>query len=306
MPAWRWCELELHNTGGVVSQASMSAVEVNHADIEGLVQGVKLPPQPRIVLMIHDEMKNEEPNFHKISDWLSRDAALSAKVLKVINSPIFGVGRKITSLSQALALMGLRRFHSTVVTSSLREALGGRDEVTERLWEHSVHVAGLCARIAQRSRKASPEEAYMVGLFHDSAAPLLLKKFPGYIEVVEMLVARGGDIPAYEERQFNTDHALVGSIMARSWGLEPAVTEAIRYHHSDDRNVFTNATSSCLWAIIRLADQLSREVAEEGQNRDAESDAWEQLKKQISEELDFDANDFADLRETAADLVGRM
>lgn len=285
-------------SGAVVNQEDEKA-------LASLVQGVKLPPQPRIVLAINEELKLADPSFAKIADLATKDAALSAKILKIINSPYYAVGRAINTIKQALALLGIRNFQTIVITSSLKEIMGGNDEVTEMLWDHSLLVACLGRAIAQKVRGVDPESAYLTGLFHDAAVPLLMKKFGGYIEVLEMEVARGGKIEEFEQAKFNTPHAVVGYMLARTWGVADEVTEAIKFHHSDNLSIYSNPTARVLGAVLMLADQLARETSEDNALKDQDP-MWTLTQAQVLAELQLDANDLVDLREAASELSGMV
>jgi putative nucleotidyltransferase with HDIG domain len=285
-----------------------SGAAVNQDDekaLASLVQGVKLPPQPRIVLAINEELKLADPSFAKIADLATKDAALSAKILKLINSPYYAVGREINTIKQALALLGIRNFQSIVITSSLKEIMGGNDEMTEMLWDHSLLVACLGRAIAQKVRGVDPESAYLTGLFHDAAIPLLMKKFGGFIEVLEMVVARGGKIAEFEQTKFSTHHAVVGRMLARSWGVADEVTEAIQFHHEDSLSMYSSSTARMLGAVLMLADQLARETSEDNEFKDQDP-VWTLIRSQVLTELQLDENDLVDLREVASELSGMV
>ena len=266
-----------------------------------VVEGVRLPPQPKIILAIQQELRKEDPSFPKIADLLSKDAALSAKVLKVVNSPLFSSGQEIDSISRALSRLGLMNFFTIVLMSSLKDALGN-DPLANRLWEHSEIVAALCREIARKTRVVDPEYAYMAGLFHDAAMPILLKKFDHYEEVMEKVVSTGGDIQAYEVNRGSTHHAVVSYLLARSWGLPDEVIEAIQFHHTDNVQVFSDR-SRTLGCVLMLADQLGRESAPWGTGTPEEADCWQGVYAQIQLELGIDEDDIKDFRESAAEIA---
>lgn len=286
-------------------QSSTAVTQEDEKALANLVQGVKLPPQPRIVLAINEELKLTDPSFAKISELASKDAALAAKILKVINSPYYAVGHEIKTIKQALALLGIRNFQTIVITSSLKEIMGGNDEVTEMLWDHSLLVACLGRAIAQKVRGVDPESAYLAGLFHDAAVPLLMKKFGGYIEVLEMEVARGGKIAEFEQTKFKAHHAVAGFLLARSWGVADDVVEAIQFHHVDNLALYTNPSARMLGAVLMLADQMARETSQDNELKDQDP-IWKLMEPQVLAELQLDGNDLVDLREVASELSGMV
>ena len=272
--------------------------------ITDLVEGVKLPPQPKVIMAINREIQKDDPSFARISELISHDAALSAKVLKVVNSPYFSGGRNITSINTALSRLGLNNFFCVVLSSCLKDAMGV-DEVTERLWDHTLLVAKLCEEIARKCRDVSLEQAYIAGLFHDASIPLLMQKHKSFIEVLEMTVARGGEIDLFEEQNFSTNHALISYLLARSWGLPEAVVNAIRFHHTFDLEAFTDEGSKTLGAILMLADHFSRVVAEENRETHYSDRAWDRVSPQVLAVLGLYEDDMADLQDVATEYAGR-
>lgn len=268
-----------------------------------LLEGVRLPPKPTIVVAISNEAGKQVPDFPKIAALLEQDPAMVAKVLKIINSPLFGMKGEVTSIRTALSLMGLQNFYTMVVTTAAQDALGFSGDEAEELWQHSLHVARLCQEIGKDVMGVSPEEAYLLGLFHDGAIPVLLTMYPLYKEIIERVVTIGGDITAIEEEKFNTHHAAVGAYLARSWGLPAHLYKAIRFHHADSLELFVDVKDKKLAAVLMLADFLARCVHAEGANEDSGSERWENLLAEIQQILKFDQKKINAFQEQAIDLA---
>jgi HD-like signal output (HDOD) protein len=268
-----------------------------------LLKGVRLPPQPTVVASISTELAKEHPDFRTISRLLEQDPAMVSKVLQTINSPLFSLRREVTSIRTALSMLGLKNFYSMVVTSAVQDALGFKGREAEELWAHSLHVAKLCEEIAGQVGWVSSEEAYLVGLFHDGAVPVLVTKFPLYKEIVERVVAVGGDIASIEEEKFNTHHAVVGGLLARSWGLPPHIYKTIRFHHADSLSIFgEDKKTLSLAAVLMLSDYLSRCVYSNGECEDCHSERWNNLQAEIENALNIDFEIVVSFREKALEL----
>ena len=263
-----------------------------------LVEGIKLPPQPKIILAINREIQSDSASIQRIAELVSQDAALSAKVLKVVNSPLFGVRQEIDSINFAVSRMGMKNFYCVVLSSCLRDSMG-IDKKTERLWQHTALVAKLCESIAKKVSGVAPEKAYMVGLFHDAAIPIIAKKYKTAYETLEKVAIQGGDINTFEEQAYGTRHAVIGYLLARSWGLPDDVAEAIQYHHTTDLSLFPDAASAQLGRILMLADHLSREAAEENEDTDFQDPVWNNIEADVLSDLGLDEDNMLDLRETA-------
>ncbi len=254
-----------------------------------LVEGVKLPAQPKIVLTINNELQKAEPSFARIGEYVEQDAALSAKVLKIVNSPFYNSGKKVDSLKRAVTRLGVMNFYSIVLVSCLKDISGRGDPAKEQLWRHTEYVAKMCSYLAKTSRSSSPEYAYMLGLFHDAALPILLDKYPGYRDVFSMEFSSGGEIEAFESEHFASSHAVIGYMLAKSWGLPAEIIEAIHHHHADDLNVFSSKKSRKLGAVIILIDHMARsQQACITVDSCPNESAWPALFEQIKEELGLD------------------
>lgn len=263
-------------------------------DAFNIVQGVKLPPQPKILMALNQELQQPEPSFNKINELLSKDAALSAKLLKLANSPSFSNGKKLDSIERALTRLGLMNFYTIVLNSSLKECLGNNPN-SEKLWEHTQVVSSIAREIAEISKAASPEYAYMAGLFHDAAIPLILEKDENYIHVVEMDTRIGGEVSRFEAEhtQIHTDHATVGNLLARSWSLPEDVCEAILFHHTNDFDILSNGDSRALTMILTFADMLARKACMAEHNESTEDDP--RTIAFICEDLNLDRDDLSEL-----------
>ena len=290
------------------SQMCVEAIEnIDFGQAQTLVESIKLPPQPQIVMSINKELQRDEPSFRVISDYVVKDAALAAKVLKLVNSSAFSRGKKVDSIQRAMARPGMMNFYTIVLSSCLREAVGGSSELEELFWEHSEVVAGLSSEIAKRSRVASPEQAYLAGLFHDASLPILVRQFPQFEKVVEMVTSTGGNVLKYEEAHLPTHHTVVSYLLCKSWGLPPVIAEAIQFHHSNNLDVFADPDARKLGAVLILADHLSRSH-HACLNRDSfpGDPDWPALFEQICDELGLDEDDLEDYWLYGQELAGSV
>jgi HD-like signal output (HDOD) protein len=226
-----------------------------------IVKKVELPSQPTIVLEINKEMGSESPNFKKIADLVGQDAALTAKVINVINSPFFGVSRKVDSISQALTLMGVKNFFKIILTTALREAISG-DGSSEIFWFHSIKTAVAAEHIASGLRAVlstddiSPDMAYLAGLFHDCAIPILAKRSADYLKYAQYFISHKVNISHAEEKMISSDHCVIGHLMAKSWSISDAVCKAILYHHEKNLEAHDGIPIK-LVALLKMADYLA-------------------------------------------------
>jgi len=231
------------------------------AQAQKIVKKVELPSQPTIVLEINKEMGSDSPNFKKIADLISQDASLTAKVINVINSPFFGISRKVDSIPQALTLMGVQNFFKIILTTALREAISG-DGASEIFWHHSIKTAIAAEFIAKRLRatlsadEITTDMAYLAGLFHDCATPILAKRSADYQKYAQYFVSHKVNISQVEEKMISSDHCVIGHLMAKSWSVSDAVCKAILYHHEKKLEA-QDGIPIKLVAVLKMADYLA-------------------------------------------------
>lgn len=183
-----------------------------------IVSKINLPAQPTIVAEINKELNQEHPDFQNISKLVSQDASMAARVINVINSPFFGLARKVNSITQALTLMGLENFRKVILTACLQEKFEGANETDKVFWAHSVHTAVIAESLATSNRAmlvaegVTPDQAYMAGLFHDISIPILLKRSADYAPFTGVAMSHKSDIIEEEDRLVGSDHCVVGGV----------------------------------------------------------------------------------------------
>lgn len=182
-----------------------------------------------------EEMRRDEPDLNRVATAIQSDPGLAGAMLKVVNSPSFGLARKATSVSQALGILGLRNISNIASGVALRQSMNQSAQGMERFWDTAEKVALICAELARRLRGIPHDEAYTVGLFHDCGIPLLMQRHPNYREVLALANNGGGtSFQAVEEEQIGTHHCAVGYFIARSWHLPETISQAILWHHHPD------------------------------------------------------------------------
>ncbi|MFZ2161931.1 MAG: HDOD domain-containing protein [Sideroxyarcus sp.] len=234
------------------------------AHVEKILGGISLPSCPAILMSIMSESRKDEPDFNQISDLVSSDAGISASVLKLVNSPAFRRSTNIGSIRQAVAVLGLKKVMLAVNAMFLRSSVTATHPAAkvflEKFWEKSSHTAASAMKLAKLFPGVSGEDAYTLGLFHDSGVPVLMQRFPELALDSALYEADWESIHRNEETKFGTNHAIVGNLLARNWGLPAHICQTILHHH--DLGVFTNedhpATSEVrnFIAVLILAEHL--------------------------------------------------
>lgn len=210
----------------------MKTAVANDKDVELALKGVRIPPCPDILMQLMTELRDPGVSGKQISTLIGRDVGLAAAVVRSANSPLFGAARKLDSIDDAIRMLGFGSLTNIVQEAMLRNAIPDSSATLERFWDNSRYTAAASALLARRTGAVRAETAYTFGLFHDCGIPLLVKRFPDYkriLGVANQTTDRW--FTAVEDEAFNTNHATIGYILARSWGLSEAITQAILCHH---------------------------------------------------------------------------
>lgn len=214
-----------------------------------------LPTLPAYVMDLNALLSSPTVDLKKVAKVLRTDPSLSAQVLRLCNSALFGLRRRVISIEQAAILLGTERLRTLVLTCSLMQFAGKRVPSAQLVvfWQHSFLSALLSERIARQIDYFEKEQAYLSGLLHD------IGQLPLCILVMEE-EARGRRLPPAEwadnlvvEREyFGMDHCKVGRWMAVAWNFMPSFVDVFEYHHSPERAEH----DPYLVGIVAAADQF--------------------------------------------------
>lgn len=271
-------------------------------EMEKTLKGIVIPPRPQILLKLEKEMRRDDPDQPAIVRLIGADVGLSAAILKTVNSPFFGLNNRISSVANAINLLGLNATQRIVTGLALRNSVGGQGRSLERFWDSAEKVAGIAAYIASTLPRGPRDDAYTFGLFHDIGIPMLMQKFPDYrqtLAMAETIVDR--PLTALEDERHATNHATLGYLIGKGWFLPAVICEAILYHH--DATVFDDGASASpqaltLIAIGRLAEHLHDEYLRMRANPE-----WYRVGSRALDHLGLSETEYLDLREELAILV---
>ncbi len=228
---------------------------------EKILASIRIPPRPTILTELMAERNKPEMDIKKIANIVSRDVVLSAATLKTVNSPFFGLSWKINSIEQAVMTLGSGNVFNILTGLVLRNLNAGNTPQLNRFWDTAENTAFIAALLAKRIPGVPHDLAYTVGLFHDCAIPLLMTRFPDYIETLKIAQnTPDKTITEVEDERHHTHHAIVGYLLAKNWNLSETIALTILHHHNLD--VFTSKVSLpaevCgLIAVIQIAEALS-------------------------------------------------
>ncbi|BCS89817.1 response regulator [Pseudodesulfovibrio sediminis] len=196
-----------------------------------------LPVIPQVFKDIEDEMRKPEPSIEVIAEFVSKDVGLVAKILKLINSPYFGLTAHVDSVQKAITMLGLNTLKSLVISTYLFMLYDEKlfpDFSLAKLWEHSFrvsHIAQMLAECDGASRDVA-SQCRIAGMLHDIGKLILVFSFPDkYAEIFERVQTNGGPLYAVEMDVLGTTHAETGAYLLGLWGISNSVVHAISHHN---------------------------------------------------------------------------
>ncbi|MGD9787427.1 MAG: HDOD domain-containing protein [Sulfuricellaceae bacterium] len=263
---------------------------------ELLKNGIQIPPRPSILAEIEKLLNSAGNNTNAIAKLIGQDTGLCAVVFKVVNSPFYGLSRPVDNISKALVVLGINQVVNIVKGIALRQAIGGQEAVYEKFWERSGDIAALSSIIAGKVISAcniSPDQAYMAGLFHECGVPILMQRFPDYCKAFRL--GEGNNWPDFreEDRRFNTDHTVVGFLVARHWNLPDFVCQAVRFHH--DR-LHVDHSALTLVSILQMARHLYHKISGLAETQ------WDEMRDQVLQELGLGLDGLTEFEEEIVDI----
>ncbi|MDD2462997.1 MAG: HDOD domain-containing protein [Desulfobulbus sp.] len=219
-----------------------------------------LPSMPQVLVQLLDSCQNPEVKIQAIAHIVDKDAALSAKVLQLVNSAFIGARKAIRSVEQAVVYLGMDTVRNLAISVSVHQVFR-RVETNgllsiDRFWHHSYTNALLAQNIAKTINYPDPSEAYLAGLLHDIGKLLLWMAFPGSYAPLLLKGVRCHDarLAFLEEEKLHVNHCQAGAWLCEEWHLPMLIADAIRYHHHALDEVRQTLP---LTKIICLADLLS-------------------------------------------------
>jgi putative nucleotidyltransferase with HDIG domain len=221
----------------------------------------QLPTLPASYYHIVQLANRETSSAADFEEAMRPDPALTANVLRLANSALFGVPRSIASIRHAVAILGVRRVVQAALGAAMCKVvpdhLPGYGMASGEYWRHSVAVAVYTSRIAQELHYDDPGTAFTAGLLHD-IGKLMVGIFlaENLDDVLDKVRLEDNVFVTAEELVMGVDHTKVGMMVATRWQLPAMIANVVRYHHEP-----SEATEDqMLVDMVHLADCLAHSV----------------------------------------------
>lgn len=219
---------------------------------------VRLASLPDLVMEVLEALKNPNISFNYVAELIGRDVNLSAKLLKMVNSALYGFPEPVETISRAVTVVGAGRLTSLALGVSLITAFGplpGQVLDLYAFWEHSLACGVIARLLAVASGHPNEERCFVAGLLHDIGRLLMLRAHPGPAAQASVLAwQQDKPICACEQEAWGFDHAALGGRLLTSWKFPASLQNVVESHHTPTQN---NQDA----ALVHVADILAHALA---------------------------------------------
>lgn len=204
-----------------------------------LLNVASFPSLPDAVFKILKLLEKDDVNINEIEKIMRYEPGLTANVLKLANSPFFGVPQQVGSLNQAVIMIGFKRLANLVISvcasELMKKGLDGYNMPPGGLWRHSIAVSHIAEAIAKYKKIDELGDIFTAALLHDLGKLALSNFVKKEFETIKTITSKGVPFEVAENMVLGTDHAEIGSQILRQWNFPPTIVDIVRFHHNPDR-----------------------------------------------------------------------
>jgi len=203
--------------------------------LDGLIDRVEqLHSSPLVACKVLNLLKDPEFDVRQVQRQLETDPALAAAILRLVNSSCFGISQKVSSLRQAIALLGARSLRLTVLSFGLVDRLtwGAPGKVCADYWRRALTIATSASHLCAAHDAVRPDEAYSAGLLADVGVLVLAQLDTERYVSLYGQHRHGRELVEAERSEYGFDHCTLGAELLVRWSLPRTLTHAVFGHHA--------------------------------------------------------------------------
>lgn len=230
--------------------------------VENFLSDVKqIPTLPDVYMRVKKAFEDPSVSVEYLADAIRYDQSLTISILRLANSPFFGFKQKISSINQAVMLVGLREVYSLVLSVSVMGIFPAKDDKEEeffpvqKFWEHSLGVAIAARTLGTMMNYPHPEELFVAGLIHD-IGKMIEKLYLGdkFKEVCKKSKEQSRPLRELEMEVLGFTHSEVGQVLAEQWQFPNFLVQTTAHHHSP--SLVEDPLIADGVAVVHVADSL--------------------------------------------------
>jgi len=272
------------------------STEITESQLNRILQGITIPPQPQVMVDLNMEQAMPDPDINRMAEIISQDVGLSAAILKLVNSSYYGLPRKVTSIKQAVMMLGIGSLTNLVNGLSVKSELSDNSiQSLHSFWDNAMDVAAVSASVAKQIGFRFQDECYALGLFHNAGIPLMMMRFKNYQAILEESYQDPNfELTNNENKHFKTNHSVVGYYLAKSWVLPRSSCHVIAHHHRTEKmfqeRIAGDKSTLTFASILKISEHISGTYKIIGKS--SVDHEWEKIGEYALEHLELTQYDF--------------
>jgi putative nucleotidyltransferase with HDIG domain len=246
----------------VLARAFAAQEYLSDENFKRLAGGIRsLPVLPATYTELMQELKSEDPSLERAGEIVAKDMALTAKILTLVNSAFFGLGRPIAHPSEAAVFLGTETLRALVLSLQVFSQFSQvqlKEFSVENLWKHSWTTGVLARRLCEfeEAGRETTDEAFIAGLLHDVGKLVLAANHPAQLEEnIRQARQKRQSLWEQEYQVYNASHAELGGYLLGAWGLPSGVVDAVAFHH---RPGHARCQKFCALTAVHAANTIGK------------------------------------------------
>ena len=219
-----------------------------------------LPPMPHVASKVITSLGDPNTTAIQLCELLKKDTALTTKILKIANSALFSRQREISTINQAVMLIGFKALKGIVVAATIRQMNSDLNSIQRIVWDHSIATAMFSTNISKFLRKPYQDEMFLFGMLH-SLGQFVILNFKDtknkFKDVLNIIKETSCDYSHAESQVFGFTHPLIGALVSKKWNFSAEICQIV-LHYADSLETFKEINlQNEKTLILKLADILS-------------------------------------------------
>ena len=217
-------------------------------------------PLPHIVTTISRLIADNESTMKDFEEVIKMDPVLVGRLLRLVNSPFYGLTQTIDSIGRAVAFLGMKNLHNLIVTDALKSIFVRKESAApfskKRLWLHSAAVSICGKMVAERIFGINGDDAFLCGILHDFGLLVEEQVERRTFHNICSTCTNTSDLITLENEAFDTDHCKIGFLLTSEWNMPLTIQEAIRDHHLLSESLIP----ASLTGIIQISEYIAGQL----------------------------------------------
>jgi len=280
-------------------------IAVNEQVLSDVNKNFIIPPKPQILNDLELLASAQEPSLSDAAEIIAKDVAIASAILKIVNSPAYGLVRSVSDIKQAIMFLGWNGIEALIPALKLKQMFLQKTCCIslERFWDNASEIANVNMIVGQRVKNKIPVEyLYTLGLFHDCGIVPMAIKYDDYVNVLHGSNRSSKEsLVDIEDRVYGANHAIIGYYLASSWHLPRDICQLILRHHDLSLLEDTSDPNQQLcFCVLKLSESIVNSIL-----RDEKIKDWERLEPFILKKLNMSEDEYIDLQEEAIEYLNQ-